>query len=288
MIDCPDVPIVIVCKDRIRYLDTELKSLSATAPSSLQVYLSNDGSDDQRMLRYLTTQDCIPLDDEWLFPQDNREWDDLIGRLPNAETVRGIAGKVHVILHGVSAGTANLGRAVKYVFTQTGAPYVIKMEDDLLFTPGWHSSLVRAIQSSGCDLVSGFRYFYRKARMRPLTDDVEEVYAGFTGGPLMIASRAYYDACPRVFDNAITTIWDNDDLWINECRRQGMKFGVLAHSVCQHVGFHTEAKQRGFLEHGRLLKVDRLVRSTRVGHEVAQFGACNRLIDGSHLGSANE
>jgi GT2 family glycosyltransferase len=281
-----DTPIVIVCKDRVRYLDLELRSLTATTPSSVQIYLSNDGTNNPQMLRYLSTRDEIPLDNEWRFPEDNAEWNELIGRLPNVASVRGIAGKVDAIMHAAPAGTRNLGLAMKYAFEHTRAPYVIKMEDDLLFTADWYAELIRAIAQSDCDLVSGFRYFYGKVARHRSNAWVEEMRTGYTGGPLFIASRRYFESCPYVFDNNVTTMWDNDDLWIDECRKNGLRFGVVTHSVCQHVGYCTEAKQRDFMRRGRLLKVDRNVRRTCIGAEVGAFRTVGRL-DASNALAAN-
>jgi len=87
----------------------------------------------------------------------------------------------------------------------------------------------------------------------------------------MIASRRFYDECPNVFKNERTSIWDNDDFWINSCRCKQLKFGVVKKSVCQHIGFQTESGQKGFIKDGRLLKVDRDVSSNdlRIAAEVS-------------------
>lgn len=272
MIDYCSVPIVILCKDRVRYLDTELKSITATCPTSINVFLSNDGTTNANMLRYLGTNETVPLDDDWKFPEDNKEWNRLIGVIPNPDHTQGIKGKTRQILHARSAGTKNLGLAVKQVFEETSAEYVIKMEDDLVFTPRWYFTLIRAIIHSPCDLISGFRYFYGHPEREAYNDLVEIVTKGYTGGQLMICSRRFFNRCNRVFNNEILTIWDNDDLWINECRKNGMLFGVTTKSVCQHIGYATESKQKAFTKNGKLLKVDREVHSLCFGASVAIFG----------------
>lgn len=264
-----NVPIVIICKDRIKYLDLEVKSISATCPSSTQVIISNDGSKNQRMHSYLKTQKPI-ITEYWSFPRGNPEWDNLIGHLPD-QNPTGIRGKTKVIFRDKSAGTKNLGLAVRYAFEKTGASHVIKMEDDLAFIQGWYSTIIKSITHSKCDLVSGFRYFYGKPETRHHTNLVEEVYKGYTGGQLMICSRKYYEKCPCVFNNDITTIWDNDDLWINQCRKNGMMFGVVKKSVCQHIGFQTESKQKEFTKNGKLLKVDHEVKGLVFGKEIRKF-----------------
>lgn len=272
-------PIVIICKDRINYLNTELLSLSATSPLSTRIFLSNDGTRNTEMLKYLTSNDSVSMDNDWKFPCDNQEWDDLIGRLPNPPNVDGVKNKVHVLAHSYSSGTQNIGLSVKYVFDHTPASHVIKMEDDLVFCQGWYFSLLKAIRNSGCDLLSGFRYFYGKPKTKPLNDDVQEMTEGYCGGQLMICSRHYFESCWNVFNNDITTVWDNDDLWINECRKANLKFGVLNRSVCQHVGFCTESGQKAFTKNGKLLKVDREFHNFQLAKNVATFGGSNFLLN---------
>lgn len=262
MIVYAKVPIVIICKDRISYLDSELRSLSATCPSSTHVIISNDGTKNESMVRYLTTNESIEVKDCG-FPENHPEWVSVVGQIPIEKVVTGVLGKVSTLMHPVSAGTKNLGKAVKYAFS-LGASHVVKMEDDLIFTEGWYRILLQAALGSGCDLVSGFRYFYGKAATRKINEETEEVQHGYTGGQLMICSRKYYNSCPHVFNNEITTIWDNDDLWINQCRAKGLKFGVTTRSLCQHVGFQTESKQKAFVKNGRLHKVDRLVKPSQL------------------------
>lgn len=286
-----NVPIVIICKDRINYLDLELKSISSTCPSSTQVIVSNDGTKNKNTLRYLNTQDPISIG-QWSFPP---KWPQLTN-IPTLDTVQGVGGKLNMLLWKVSAGTKNLGLAVKYAFERTGSPYVIKMEDDLIFIKNWYALLINAIQDSGCDLLSGFRFFYNKTKAKPFNDIekiykgyttggqiivharskpetrpinnvAEEVYRGYTGGQLMICSRKYYDRCPYVFNNEISTIWDNDDLWIDQCRKNGMKFGVTNKSVCQHIGTQTESQQHQF----SAKKLDLNVKTTICGDHIKSF-----------------
>ena len=268
------VPIVVICKDRVQYLDLELKSISVTVPKTTNVYLSNDGTQDTTMLKYLKTNEKIHSD-IWNLPTNNDDWNSLIGNLPQTE-IRGIADKLRVFFYAESAGTKNLGLSVKKLFEQ-GYEYVIKTEDDIVFVTGWYERLIEAIRGSGCDLVSGFRYFYGTTRENPkiktrvINNLVEEVYEGFTGGQIMIVSRKYYKKCPFVFNNEIKTIWNNDDLWINECRNNGMKFGVTRESCGQHIGFKSESKQRDFSIDGKLLKVDRNVKKVSIGDRVCCF-----------------
>ena len=278
-----NVPIVIICKDRIRYLDQELKSICKTTPPSTQVFVSNDGTTKKNTLVYLTTNLLASLSEDHPFPLDHEEWNKYIGVIPNETSAKGVLGKVNVILHPESAGTQNLGKAVKHAFESSHAEYVIKMEDDMLCTPNWYYNLIHAISHSDCDLVSGFRYFYGKAITKPMNPFTEEVVQGYTGGQTMIASRKYYDKCPYVFNNEIKTIWDNDDLWINQCRKANLKFGVTKQSVCQHVGFVTESTQSEFTRGGTLSKIDKKLKTFVLGSEVTPMGKCNERIDGRKI-----
>jgi hypothetical protein len=270
MLKHANVPIVIICKDRINYLDLELRSICATVPAGTVIYLSNDGTKNPNTIKYLTTNDSVVCED-WSFPKGHKEWDDLIGELPERKVVTGIGGKVEVILHRESLGTKNLGIGVGRAF-EDGASHVIKMEDDLVFTQHWYYTLIRAVANTNCDLASGFRYLWGKGhRTRSINDSVDEMFAGYTGGQLMIASRRFYKDCPHVFNNERTSIWDNDDFWIDSCRQANLKFAVVKKSVCQHIGFQTESGQKIFTKNGHLLKVDWNVKASdfRISDEVS-------------------
>jgi hypothetical protein len=162
------------------------------------------------------------------------------------------------------------------------------MEDDLVFIPGWYSTLIKAMRSSRCGLLSGFRYFFGHVSTRSINPVVEEVFSGYTGGQLMIASRDFFHACPAVFENDITTIWNNDDFWIDHCRRVGLKFGVVKQSVCQHIGFCTESGQKAFVKDGKLLKIDPAVRGIVVGDSVARFRLLDDFADKQKAAPARE
>lgn len=251
-----------------------LRGLSATVPPIVPVYVANDGSSNHDVLRYLTTTEDVQLKG-MEFPNDHPQWRRNLGYVPNHNVVRGIAGKVNVVLRGIPAGTKNIGFAARLAFDQTGASHVIKIEDDILFKKGWYQTICHSLlKHPDVGLISGFRYFWSSAATTVRDSIIEILVRGYTGGVMMAVSRVVLDRCPDMFINEITAIADNEDFWIDRTRQGGLRVAVTAASVCQHIGVVTEAKCRPYMnKDGRIVKIDH---SLFPPYEMAEEVGCFR------------
>jgi hypothetical protein len=272
------IPIVVLCKDRVRYLDTTLKSLSATVPSAVPVFVVNDATTDPSMTRYLTGDRAVPIS-EPPFPHSHPQWKRRIGELPEPAEVAGIGGKVGLLLGKSPGGTRNLGLAVMHAFEATGADYVIRVEDDVLFKAGWYERLAAVTSELGdAGIISGFRYFFRQPQLRPAGSNAEALVRGYGGGCLMAASRQLYLRRRRLFENDVRSMKHNDVFWIENCRQAGLRTYVTALSLCQHIGVVSTFTDRGhkqYIVNGRLAKIAPDVTPPfPLAAAVSRFGNC--------------
>jgi len=242
----------------VRYLDTTLKSLSASVPSQTPIFIMNDGTKNESMIRYLTTNEIISIND-YEYPNYNDEWKYFIGYLPNEKQVRGIKGKAYVLMRN-PGGISNIGYACKKAFDETGSSHVIKIEDDMIFKKGWYDYLcLTLLKTNGLGIVSGLRYFYGNYKVDHLNDKLDILSSGYTGGNLLTASRMLLNKQPNIFINDITEILHNDDFWINSCRKAGLIVAVTKKSICQHIGVITEAKHKEYMQGDKIIKIDRTI-----------------------------
>ena len=141
------IPIGIVTKDRVGYLDVTLKSLSATAiPDSVSVTLFDDGSSDPKTLRYYDTKNAIA--DETSFP-DSEMWNQTLGLdiVRSQHPLVGISGCLPVIRFDQPSGVVNASlRAIDHLFAANSeAPWVILLQDDVVFKADWYQRLTNAV-----------------------------------------------------------------------------------------------------------------------------------------------
>lgn len=220
-------PVVVLAKDRIRYLDTTLKSLFASLPKNVTIYVSCD-SPSEDVIQYLTTNQMINING-YEYP-DNEWWMNKIGLLNN-KTTFGISGRIRIIIH--KSGTKGLGLTFnKVAELHPRATHIIRVEDDVIFKINWYQKMLNAFRHKDIGIISGLRHFYNNVKFKNYSDDLEELIEGYTGGVNLGISRKM---CPFLLSN-VKTINDNDDFWINQCRSINLKICVFKKGICQHIG----------------------------------------------------
>ena len=138
------IPIGIVTRNRHRYLDVMLRSLSATElPDDQEVIIYDDGSDDIDTLKYLNTSECVALDFAW----PDLPW---VRDIQSRKSGPGIAKKLKVIRLGNNLGVVHSScRAISLMVERYGRERgIIMCQDDIIFERGWHARLTAPIQSN--------------------------------------------------------------------------------------------------------------------------------------------
>jgi len=235
-----EYPIIVLCKNRLRYLDATLRSLSATTNLQSQVYVVNDGSDNPHMVRYLTTNERIPLTKD-LFPNDSR-WNQISGDLPNFLFAKGIRSKTGIMLFKKSKYIRNFSHAVKLVFERHNCSHIIRVEGDVLFKQGWHQRFIQIIGQSppNVGLISGFRHIFDNPVLKDNDNHTQNITRGTTGSQLYAISRTLCRKDESLVDNESDLKEGADDFWFDGCRKANMERWVTSTSMCQHIGYKSE------------------------------------------------
>ena len=267
-------PIIVICKDRVRYLDTTLASITATVPEDVPVYLANDGCETDRMLRYLTTDDMVSLEDELRYPNENPVWIKHVGFLPNHDQVRGVLGKVKVF---INRGGRTLGKILQRAMADNpGAKRFIRIEDDVVMREGWYQEMC-GVTGERVGIISGMLYFRSGTQqLKRLNDRFQVVITGTTGGQIMSISKKLCMRCPRVFSRK--SVKHTDKLWVKWCRQNDMLFCVPYKSMCQHFGVVSEwwlDSERTFMDESSFSRgIDDISPPFALADEVGHFGRC--------------
>ena len=260
------VPIGIVTRNRVAYLDVTLRSLSATTlPDRIPLTVFDDSSNSRTSQRYYTTNNRCQIDDHW---PTGKMWRETLGLgvINNSALPRGIKGEVQVHKLGKEPlGVVNAScEAIRQLFeANPNAPGVILLQDDVIFKADWYETLCRVAQTpenfgeQQLGLLAGIKL---NTKINWPAEPKPVLASGITAQCLYI-SRAGFEALGETyfkkkhtiqkrFDDTLRRAMDNNKLWA----------GVIFPFVCQHFGvkslvrpkkgWHQGAKGRvGFYVH---------------------------------------
>lgn len=252
------VPIGLVTRNRVAYLDVTLRSLSATKlPADVSLTIFDDASDDPVTNRYFSTTREIPVPRHWPGAQS---WLQLgLGAINEHDVVpRGLKGRVHVDCLGKkSLGVVEAScEAVRRLFAAVpDAPGVMLLQDDVVFNDDWYGRMLgMALHHSfgkPLGVLAGLKLNKRYKIKRPH----KVMPSGITGQCLFISREAFdkLDMFRVTQDKRMKF----DDLLHARCKHNDLWVGVIMPFVCQHFGMRSLVRPKRQWHHNN---------SGRVGH----------------------
>ena len=239
------IPIGIVTRDRVAYLDVTLRSLSATdVPPDTTVTIYDDHSVEDPTRRYYRSNEVVAVATHW---PSSPLWCDQGFGIISDDYVRpvGIAGLVRVRQLGTNKplGVVNAScRAICHLFeTNPDSPGIILLQDDVLFKADWYTRLTGTVENSQLfsrlpvGLMAGLKINYR------VKDDDRElpaIQSGITAQCLYI-SRAAFTALPHYFQKHHRISKKFDDTLRRAIIGTGLWAGCIYPFVCQHFGIQS-------------------------------------------------
>jgi glycosyltransferase involved in cell wall biosynthesis len=243
------IPIGIVTRNRVAYLDATLRSLSATnLPDGISLTVYDDGSDDPTAAAYYFGHDQVEISHEW--PTRN-EWLKLgLGFLnENNPIPTGIGGKVLVQrLGSTPLGVVNAScAAIRDLFERhPGAPGVLLLQDDEVFNVDWYermTSFQGLVLSKGpLGLLAGIR-LNRPIKEKNLVGSVV-VQSFATAQCLYLSGDAFTKMQPGWFAKKHKLREKFDDKLFEAVRKAGFGTGLIHPFVCQHIGMVSLVRPR--------------------------------------------
>jgi len=238
------VPIGIVTRNRVAYLDVTLRSLSATnLPDGVALRVFDDGSSERSAKDYYSTNKEINIERRW---PTHGTWKKTLGLgiiNEHDKHPRGIKGEVKVVsLGGKAQGVVNAScQAYKRLLTEfPDAPGAILLQDDVLFKEEWYERLTTTAANpelfgekklgllAGIHINKGFK---------GLGDNPPPVRgSGITAQCVYLSREAFTKLDSSFFGKRHAATSKFDDSLRRVVSRKGFWAGVIMPFVCQHFG----------------------------------------------------
>jgi hypothetical protein len=277
------IPIGIVTRNRVVYLDVTLRSLSGTTLSENQpVVIFDDASDQGCALSYLYGDGPVEVPRHW--PQRDRGWRTYGLDIVNQQdrTPVGVCGRVLVQrLAHEPLGVVNAScRAIRYLFDlYPTAPGVFLLQDDEVFNADWQQRMLAVVRGvtpgaplgvlAGCRLNRQLRVQDRQREVLLVTSSVTAqcLYISREG---FVASRSWFQANHKRREAF-------DDSLCKAVRRGGHSVCLINPFVCQHIGMVSLVRPRvGWTSRGGSGRVGLAARPPYVVADVVKnFIACD-------------
>lgn len=234
------LPIGIVTRDRVAYLDVTLRSLSATAvPGDVPVCIYDDGSTDPRTRSYYETNQPVPVNQSW--PTD-QPWDRAGLHVIQSQyrPPCGINGLLRVVRSQQSQGVvqASCAATCDLFDTYQDSPAIILLQDDIVFKHHWWEQLLTtADRIPDLGVLAGLKL---NQILQPGRGD-NAVQSGITAQCLYISRRAFL-ACQPYFRNTHQDRTRFDDTLRRAVAAAGLWAGCTVPFVCQHFGVTSQVR----------------------------------------------
>lgn len=215
------IPIGILTKDRVGYLQATLTSLRASdLPEGIPITIYDDDSTDPDTRRYLDTTDTFQIKHRW--PTATAWQAAGLGFLPDNPTVTGLGGGTVNV--GPSKVTAASCRAICHLFdAHPKAPAIILLQDDVVFDAGWYQKITsRLTVGEKLGMVAGMH--------------IDKGMTKYCTAQCCMITREVFELCRSWMESAHEMHKCFDVQLCRKIGQQRYKIVVMDPYVCQHTG----------------------------------------------------
>ena len=187
-----DFPILIRSYNRLTNLYYTLNSLYSTILYNSEITIVDDCSTDKKLLTFYNTNQQIqlsPISKQFL---NNDKIKKYIGDIPQLPTkINGIKDKINVHCFQKNYGDCQgLMKTIKYGFQQyPNAPFIVIVEDDLLFNKNWLTQLLMIYQTYKENL--GIASVYNTCNALTKLTDLYNTIKNTVGLSLLVTKQLY-------------------------------------------------------------------------------------------------
>ncbi len=244
-------------KDRLRYLDTTFNSIKKAIPSSIDIYIAPNNAE-QNIIKYLTTNETISLDNQYLFPNENKSWRNSIGEIPNKTHVVGIANKFKEIIqvNETKHRYEFICQILEKTLSRSSADYIVFIEDDVIFKETFFEEVLKCIKkcTDKVGRISVYKGGSWARRGENENDNTIEKVSGWPGPNIcIILNRVVLNAMnlkeykfnidslpdqfQKVFlETGVIPQAGGDDFLSNYIKKYADLYKYTGKGVCQHIG----------------------------------------------------
>lgn len=252
-----NVPIALRTRNRAFYLDITLKSIIASnLPSGSSILVLDDCSDDELMLRYLFTDEEVPV--EYDLPTNHPQWDNLVGDIPKTPVI-GIRNKYEVVQPDTRKGVrGGIFWCVDFMMQRfPKAEAIIIVEADVVFNRDWYqrttatyleckdqegpngnqAGLVSCYDRRGKSMEEGWGWRSVRKNSRGGWSCGNGI-----GGVMYLVTRALYEAGCEAFRRKYNPKHRAGDTSFQAlCGIHKFTIAATSPSYCQHIGVNSTA-----------------------------------------------
>lgn len=242
------VPIGIVTRNRVTYLDVTLRSLSGThLPANVPVVVFDDASDDRATVAYLHTDQPVTIPRSW---PEHKTWRSQLGLgVINDYDImpKGIKNKVKVERLspkplGVVEASCEALRRLR--LQNLDAPGVILLQDDVVFNADWYTRMVATATMTTfpqpLGVLAGIKinhdFLFGKQLQPPV------LASGITAQCLFVTHNAI--ATLDMFNHQQREKKEFDTTLRRRLAANGFWAGVMLPFVCQHFGVQSMVRPK--------------------------------------------
>lgn len=231
-INSQNTVVVILCKDRLKYLFYTWQSLQKT--SDLPVFVYDDGSTSPDIIKFLTTNSEFPVH----IDINNNVLEKNIGYFPPISSITGINSRIQLFRQKKSIGNTAISlKMVREIFSNTSFQYIIRLEDDVVFKKDWVQTLMEKwnnwnIPNKGILCSCAVQNHFRK-KTSSITTHHNPTFQ------CVVIPRYFYELDRDYFDEAKRFETKIDLYFRKHCLELELECGLLPESVCQHIGIES-------------------------------------------------
>lgn len=248
-----DIPVGILTCNRAIYLDTTLRSLSATSlPSFVQVAIYDDTSSDDTTKAYLDSNKSISVTHCW--PSTSKWQNAGLNILGDTTTITGISDRVVVRRMAMTRmGVSNAScMAISDLFTRhPAAAAAILLQDDVIFQVDWYQKMTfhfQMLNERGIRLGILAGMHLDRGRLAAKRSEGSRAVRRCTAQCYLI-TRSLYESARDWFARRDLEATGFDARLCRLARRKAFLVHLMAPYVCQHIGVNSEVRpSRKFYE----------------------------------------
>ena len=187
-----DFPILIRSYNRLTNLYYTLNSLYSTILYNSEITIVDDSSTDEKLLKFYNTNQQIQLQKLSENILNNTKIKTYIGDIPQLpDKINGIKDKINVHRFQKNYGDCQgLMKTIKYGFQQyPNAPFIVIVEDDLLFNKNWLTQLLIIYQNYKENL--GIASVYNTCKALTKLTDLYNTIQTTVGLTLLVTKQLY-------------------------------------------------------------------------------------------------
>lgn len=196
--------VINTAKNRLRYFDTTFNSVYNTIPFNTPLYVMAD-IPSNILIDYISTNKEIKLNSqEDLYPNNIKDWQDIVGFIQNKKSVQGIQGKhtkyyINQTLHIYE----NINYVCRDIISNSNCDYLVYIEDDVIFKQDWFNivlNILKELEFNKIGYLSLFNYKHANTKVLKSFKHFTTVSGTLPAVCVLLNTRFFLQSIPESYE----------------------------------------------------------------------------------------